>query len=243
MEQNINATDFANSPALWALAALVVTVVVIHVILFLRLAYGASKQGLVNVDKKQCNRALRAGMVTAMGPAFGVFIVMIGLIAIFGGPISWLRLSVIGSAGTELMAARIGIGAAGGDITQVLTASDLSTALFTMTVNSFGWLLVVLIFASRIETLRTKLGGGDSRWMGIFSSAATLGIFGAFNSNFIVTSLQAVETDYGTLAALAGGAIGMAIFLMISQKKKWLKEYCLGLSMIVGLTAAIIVTS
>lgn len=238
----VNALQVANSPAIWALAAIAVIGIVVQVILFLRLAYGVSKKGLVNLDQKHCNRALRAGIVTAVGPAFGVFIVMIGLIAVLGGPMAWLRLSVIGGASTELTAAKVGVAAAGGDITHALSMMELSTAWWTMTINACGWLVVTLIFASRMEKLRHKIGGGDSRWMEIFSSAATLGIFGAFNSEYLVESVRAAEIDYGTIAAVVFAAAGMWGLMTLSKKLVWLKEYCLGLAMLIGLIGATIVT-
>lgn len=242
MDQQINTLDIANSPAIWMLAALSVAMIIAQVVLFLRLAYGAAKSGQVNLNRKQCNRALRAGVISAIGPAFGVFIVMIGLIAVLGGPMSWLRLSVIGGATTELTAAKVGAAAAGGDIAEALSLIELSTAWWTMTINACGWLVVTLLFASRMEKLRGKIGGGDSRWMEIFSSAATLGIFGAFVSEYLVVSLQAADIDFGTIAATVGGAAGMWILMTVSKKYVWLKEYCLGLAMVIGLAAAIVVT-
>ena len=106
--EKLNALEVANSPAIWALASIAVIAVLVETILFLRLARKAAGMKEISLTKKQCNRALRAGVVSAIGPAFGVFIVMIGLISVLGGPISWLRLSVIGGATTELTAATVG---------------------------------------------------------------------------------------------------------------------------------------
>ena len=53
------------------------------------------------------------GLISAIGPALGVFIVMVGLMASIGGPMAWLRLSIIGAAATELSAANIGAEACG----------------------------------------------------------------------------------------------------------------------------------
>lgn len=232
-----NALQVANSPAVWALAALAVSAVIIQTALFLRLAYKTAQNGHVELTKKQCNRALRAGIISAIGPAFGVFVVMIGLIAVLGGPMAWLRLSVIGGATTELTAASIGVKAAGGDISQALSMMQLSTAWWTMTVNACGWLFVTWLFAKRMEKLRDKIGGGDSRWIELFSSAATLGIFGAFCSEYIVIGIQVV--DYKTLVAVVVSGAAMWGCLAISKKYKWIKEYSLGIAMLLGLIAAI----
>jgi hypothetical protein len=165
---------------------------------------------------------------------------MIGLIAVLGGPMSWLRLSVIGGASTELTAATVGVAVAGGDITAgQISMVELSTAWWTMTINACGWLIVTLLFASRMEMLRNKIGGGDSRWMEIFSSAATLGIFGAFCAEYIITGFQ--SADYKTILAVVVAGAAMWVFLTLAKKHAWLKEYSLGLAMLTGLIVAIAV--
>lgn len=236
--ENMNALEVANSPAVWALAAIAVVAVIIEIILFFRLAGKSAKLGEVNLTKKQCNRALRAGVVSAIGPAFGVFIVMIGLVAVLGGPISWLRLSVIGGATTELTAASVGVKAAGGDITQALSMVQLSNAWWTMTINACGWLIVTWLFASRMEKVRHKIGGGDSRWMEIFSSAATLGIFGAFCSEYLVNGIK--SADYKVILVMAVSALAMWGLLYLSKRYKWLKEYSLGIAMVAGIASSML---
>ncbi|MBC6679845.1 DUF5058 family protein [Zhenpiania hominis] len=236
--ENLNALEVANSPAVWALASIAVIAVLVETILFLRLARKAAGLKEINLTKKQCNRALRAGVVSAIGPAFGVFIVMIGLISVLGGPISWLRLSVIGGATTELTAATVGVNALGGDISEPLSMMELSNAWWTMSINACGWLVVTWIFGSRMEKVRNRIGGGDSRWMEIFSSAATLGIFGAFCSEYVVTGIQSV--DYKVVLVMAVSAAAMWALQQLSNRWKWLKEYCLGLAMVAGIASAMI---
>lgn len=237
--ENRNALEIANSPAIWGLAAIAIVAVFVEILLFFRLARKAAHTKEVSLTKKQCNRALRAGIVSAIGPAFGVFIVMIGLIAVLGGPISWLRLSVIGGATTELTAATVGVKALGGDITEALSLTQLSNAWWTMTINACGWLIVTWLLASRMEKVRNKIGGGDSRWMEVFSSAATLGIFGAFCSEYLVTGLR--DADYTVVLVMAVSAAAMWLLMYLSKRYKWLKEYSLGLAMVAGIASSMLV--
>lgn len=236
--ENMSALEVANSPAIWAMASIGVLAVICETVLFFRLAGKAAKSGRVNLTKKQCARALRAGIVTAIGPSFGVFIVMIGLIAVLGGPMAWLRLSVIGGASTELTAATVGVKAMGGDISQPLTMLQLSNAWWTMAINACGWLVVTWLFASRMEKIRGKIGGGDSRWLAVFSSAATLGIFGAFCSDYAIGAIKSL--DWSIVLCMACAAAGMWALMKISNKLIWLKEYCLGLAMVIGIIAGFI---
>lgn len=239
--ENLDALQIANSPAIWALCAVGVALVLVETIMFFRLARKTAKEGIVDLSAKQCTRAVRAGVVSAIGPAFGVFIVMIGLIAVLGGPIAWLRLSVIGGATTELTAAQVGVAALGGDLASALTMEQLSNAWWTMSINACGWLIVVWALGSRMEKVRQKIGGGDERWLSVFSSAATLGIFGAFNSEYIVTAAQSV--DISIIIAMIVSAVCMALFMWLSNHKfKWLSEYCLGLAMLAGILVGLIIS-
>jgi hypothetical protein len=152
---------------------------------------------------------------------------------------AWLRLSVIGGASTELTAATVGVRVAGGDITAAsITLDQLSTAWWTMTINACGWLIVTLIFAHRMEKLRNRIGGGDGVWMEFFSSAATLGIFGAFCSEYIVEGVKGA--DIKTILACVVGGVAMWVFLTIAKKRTWLKEYALGLAMVAGIIIAMV---
>lgn len=69
--------------------------------------------GSVGLDRSTCNRAFKSGMISATGPAIAQVIVILAMISVVGGPISWIRLSMIGSAATELTAARTGAAACG----------------------------------------------------------------------------------------------------------------------------------
>lgn len=75
-------------------------------LLFMRQAKKAAVE--VNLEQGLANKAFKIGLISAIGPACGVFIVMVGLMASIGGPMAWLRLSIIGAAATELSAATMG---------------------------------------------------------------------------------------------------------------------------------------
>lgn len=103
-----------------------------------------------------------------------------------------------------------------------------------MSVNGLGWLLVVVLFTHRMEKLRQKIGGGDSKWVSILAAAATLGLFGYLSAPNILAG-------GGKLAAVLGGALSMALLSSLSKKINWLKEYALGFALIIGMVAGTIV--
>lgn len=83
-------------------------------------------------------------MISAIGPAIASVLVVLSMLAVIGSPVSWIRLSMIGSAATELSAASIGAEACGVTLGGAgYGLSEMSTAWFTMAINGCGWLLVV----------------------------------------------------------------------------------------------------
>jgi len=225
----------ANSTGVWLAAAITVTVVAIQALLYTRLAYQAADR--IGYPLEKCNMAFRTGLITAIGPSVAVFIVMVGMMSVVGGPVTWLRLAVIGAAPTELTAATIGAEARGvafGSPDYDLLA--LATSWWTMAINGFGWLIIVALFTHKLEGLRERLGGGDPKWLAALSAAATLGVFGYLDSGHVLAG-------GGRLIAVLGGAISMVILLQVVQKVKWLREYTLGIAMLIGMLLAILLGS
>ena len=99
--------------------------------------------------------------------------------AAIGSPMSWLRLSIIGAAATELAAATNGATAAGVTfVGEGYTLMILAVSWFAMALNGAGWLVSTGLFTPLLEDLRAKVSGGDIKWLGVMSAACSIGIFG-----------------------------------------------------------------
>ena len=79
----------ANAPIFWALCGITVVISLAQALLFMRQAKRAAVE--VNLEQGLANKAFKIGLISAIGPACGVFIVMVGLMASIGGPMAWLR--------------------------------------------------------------------------------------------------------------------------------------------------------
>lgn len=234
---NTKILKVANGIGPWLISAFIVTIVIVQSVLYTRLAYRTGDK--LGMKKETCNKALKVGMVTAIGPVMAIFIIMVGLMAVIGGPMAWMRLSIIGSAPTELTSARVGAEALGvtfGGEDYDLTA--LATSWWTMAINGCGWLLVVGFFTPKFEIMREKIGEKDQRWLGIFTAAATLGAFGYLNSGDIV------KGGGNLVAVIAGAVCMMALGIVVEKipKFKPIKEYSLGIAMVIGVFFAIVIS-
>ncbi len=228
----------SNLPIFWVLASVTVIISAVQAILYMRQANTATKA--CNLDPQLPKKAFRIGLVSAIGPALGVFIVMVGLMASIGGPMAWLRLSIIGAAATELTAANLAaeacgttLGGAGFDLTV------LAVAWFAMALNGCGWLVVTGVATPALEKLRDKMSGGDTSWLAYMSAACSIGIFGYLNANQMIKAGPAINVG-PTIAILTGAASMMLINKLIVPKVPKLAEYSLGIAMIIGIACAII---
>ncbi|MHC3437439.1 DUF5058 family protein [Natrialbaceae archaeon A-gly3] len=227
--------DVANSPWLWISAAPVVLMVLIQAGLFLRRSWKNGKE--MGLSDGQLKTGLKTGVISAIGPAVAVLAAMLALIATVGGPIAWMRLSVIGSVAFELPAAEIGISQLGfgfGD--EGITETAFATAVWTMTLGGIGWLLVAAIGTPHMETARQKIVSGRDALLPIITAGAMLGAFGYFVSGEVTSGAPEAGS------AAIGGLVMLALLKIADEKGiQWIREWALGTAMAVGLLVGIAV--
>lgn len=222
----------SNSTIMWFLCSITILVSVLQTVLYLRQCSYMSKKA--SIDPTIPKEALKIGLISAIGPALGVFIVMVGLMASIGGPMSWLRLSIIGAAPTELSAANMGAEAAGVALgSEQYGLMALAVSWFTMALNGAGWLLFTGVATPSLEKLRGKVSGGDMKWLVVLSAACSMGIFGYLDAGEIMRGV-------GNCIAVVTGAVSMVLVVrFVCAKFPRLLEYSLGIAMIVGMVCAV----
>jgi hypothetical protein len=222
----------ANEWGVWLTAAPIVIVTLLQVVIYYRQLFVAAP--VVDITRDQLRQAFRTGVITAIGPVLAIFIVMVGLMSVIGAPMAWMRLAIVGAAPTELTAATVGSQAAGVTFGGPdYTLETMAVSWWTMAINGIGWLIPVGLFAHTLEGIREKVGGGDQVWLALLSNAAMLGVFGYLNSGNIIAL-------GGPFVAAVVGAISMVVIIQITKKVLWLREYSLGIAMIIGMLAAVL---
>lgn len=230
-----NYLDIANSTGMWIAAIPLVILTAIQGLIFVKKSLNAAKVKAVDLSEEQCKTAFRTGAISAIGPALSVFVVMIALIAVIGGPMSWLRLSTIGAAPTELTAAQMGAEAMGvefGGPEYGLTG--FASSVWVMTLNGCGWLLFCGLFTHKLGDLQEKVTGGDKALLGVISSAAVLGTAGYLLSGHLLAGGPSFRAGVAS-------AVAMVILERIGDKLPKLKEFNLGIAMVIGMAAAVLI--
>lgn len=232
-----NYLDIANSWIMWLAVTPVLFVSLYQAYVFAKKARETGH--LVDLSKAEADKAFQVGLTSAIGPALGVFVVMLGLMSAIGGPIAWQRLSIIGAAPTELAAATQAATAMGVELGGEGYGLDhYANAAWVMALNGGAWLLFTALFTDKLEIITQKVSGGNAKTLAIISGGAIVGSFGyLFMDELKKGSVPGNSPHF--VAAIAA-LVAMIILDNIAKKYPKLTEYNLGIAMIVGMAAAVI---
>ncbi len=147
MKESVNYLELANSPLMWLGAAIAVGIVVFQSVLFLRKSVKAADE--MGITKEQVNIAIKSSAISSIGPSIVILVTMISLIVSMGAPVSWMRLSFIGSVNYEAMAAGFGAQAMG--TTFEVAPIAFACGVWVMICGSLGWLIFTLIFTDKMD--------------------------------------------------------------------------------------------
>lgn len=235
----------ANSFAMWLCCAPLVLLVFFQAWIFYRLGMQYKKE--FQISAQDVKTSMRAGIITTLGPALSVFVVGLGLITNIGAPVTLSRLSVIGNSMYESFSAQFAAQAAG----SALGAADFSKQAFTccvfvMNLGGIAMLVLPFIFVRPVSMSLNKansIGGGQlARILGL---AAATGSFGYTSLNYFCGSKGTLLGTYQPkyIVSVVVGAIAMAFFSILAKKKniKWLREWCLAFSIIIGALCTVFV--
>jgi hypothetical protein len=221
----------AQSGPVWLFAGLVVAIVIFQAITFIRVAARAAPG--IGMTPREVRIALRTGVISSLGPTFGIAVVIISLITILGAPFTLMRIGIIGSAATELTAAGIGASAYGVELGSAgFNLQAFTAVVWTMCLGGCGWLLVAAVFTKRLGKAENQLLRTRGNLMAVISVAAMLGAFAYLASQQMVKGYSEATT-----AVVAG--LSMMAILAVAKKydQHWLAEWALGIALLVGVTA------
>ena len=231
-----------NHPILFVIVGAIIAIVLAQSAFFLARAIKRAKElGLGEHIKK----TVISAAIFTVAPAVAVLIGVVALSKSLGIPLPWLRLSVIGSITYETVAAGNALEAANMSAgTTVTDPSIYITIAWVMTVGIAAGLILVPFVTKKLQSRLAKVGMKDKKWGEIFNNAMFLGMISAFLGYvFCDVGLVAKGDTSGLIpvCVMATSAVVMAICGTIATKCKirWLTDYALPMSLIVGMASAI----
>ena len=112
---------------------------------------------------------------------------------------------------------------------------EFASSAWIMALNGVGWLMVVGLFADKLNLFQEKITGGNTALIGKIGTGAIIGA-----SSFIVASQLIIERQVvkPNLVAVLASSVLMFVLTKISEKLPKLKEWNLGISMFVAMFIA-----
>ena len=236
-----------NHPLLYVIVGAIIALVVGQSVFFLAKAMKRAKE--LGISKNTVKKTISSSAIFTIAPAIAVLVGVVALSKSLGVALPWLRLSVIGSITYETVAAGNALEAAGmGAGTTITDPSIFITIAWVMTVGIAAGLILVPFVTKKLQTGMSKIGMKDKKWGEIFNNAMFLGMISAFLGYVFCDVGLVVKGDTSGLVpvcVMAVSALVMAVCGTIATKAKirWLTDYALPMSLIIGMVSAIPLTS
>src|SRR5699024_645736 len=110
----------------------------------------------VGIPKDKLKKMIKSTVLFTIIPSLVIVIVLFSLSRLLGVPLSWFRLSVVGSLAYELLAAEMTVSGFGYDsLSQFITTDDISSAIsimFVMGISIIGGIVFMIFFGKRLQT-------------------------------------------------------------------------------------------
>ncbi len=209
----------------------------------------------IGMDRTKMKRAVTASASFSVLPSLGILLGVIALSGSLGVPWPWLRLSVIGALHYETQVADAASEAAGlPELSgSAMTAEAFSTiALLMSACIVWGMVLSVLFNKKYLHRLQgqgekrpgEKKGGFGDIAMGAMFTGMVSAYLGSYLGDFVSGGgLFTFRGSWTPIAVAAVSALAMAGFTWLSEKKnmRWLDNFSIAASMLLGMLAAIAV--
>ena len=233
-----------NSPILFIMVGILIAIVLAQSIYFLVKAVKRAKE--IGISSETVKKTISSSAVFTIAPAIAVLVGVVALSKSLGVALPWLRLSVIGSITYETVAANNALTAAGlGAGSTITDASMYVTVLWVMTLGIAIGLILVPFVTKKIQGGMNKIGMKDKKWGEIFNNAMFLGMISAF-LGYVFCDVTYVADGFlqglTPVCVMGASALTMAILGLLATKCKirWMTDYALPISLIVGMASAIL---
>lgn len=232
-----------NHPILFVLVGAIIALVLAQSAYFLIKAMRRAKE--LGISASTVKKTISSAAVFTIAPAVAILVGVVVLSKSLGVALPWLRLSVIGSITYENVAAQNALTAAGlSGSTTITDPSIFVTVLWVMTIGIAAGIVFVPFLTKKIQGGMMKMGMKDKKWGEIFNNAMFLGMISAFLGYVFCDVGNVITGDTSGLipvCVMAVSALVMAIcgLFSIKLKARWMEDYALPMSLVIGMASAI----
>lgn len=230
-------SSVANSSVMFIFCALAILAVLIQSVVFFRVAWKrALELGFQSADLK---KVVKSSAVFSIVPSLPIIISYMILLPALGKFFPWLRLSVIGSATYETLAANMAVTSFG---YESLGSADFAPDVF----GSLLWVVTLGVFLSslsafflrRFDTKMQSVTANPNSFGKVVPNIMFLGMMATLSAPYLVN-----VTNIPSMVTIMVSACAMIALNAAGRKYPMLKEFAFSLSMICGMASACLVTA
>lgn len=235
-----NYLDVANSRLMFVLCSTVIVFVLIQAVLFIRIAW---KRGLeLGIAETTMKKAMTNAAIFSVVPSLPIIVMLTVLTVNLGQYFPWLRLSVVGSATYENMAADMVAKASGlaGIADPGFDLPIFTMAMWVMSVGIIWGIVFNIFFMKSLDKFSKKAKASNNRFIPIFSAALFIGMLSLMSAPYITN-----PKNITAIVAFISAAIAVLICGQVAQKTqiRAIDEFSLPISLIVGMAMAVVYTN
>ena len=238
---------------MYLIGGLVTIFIIGGALFFAYKAYKRAKE--LEMPVSQLKKTVITSVSFSILPSIGIFIGVITMAGLLGVPLPWIRLSVLGALHYELMAVSV---AAEGVTVATLTVQNFVTIAFVMTIAIiWGSLFALFFFKKYQEKVIDKVNPSDKKsFANLIFQSVFIGLIAAYFGDAFAkmirydvreivdgayTGVILDKTTFVPLIVFISSFIFMAFFDFLVNKKnqKWLENFQLSLSMLLGMAIAV----
>lgn len=226
-------STIATSPLLYILVGVGLGAIVLYALVCFRKAKKCClEQG---IPEEKIKEVISSSISAAIVPSLAILIGFLILAALFGSAWPWWRLSVIGALQYETMAASYATSAMGVELGSLLSgpAENFTGVMFVMTLGIAAGPVVVAFLGKKYSTGLMK-AKESSDWGNIAITSLPLAVVAVYVPVLLFSSVPHA-------VAFCTSLLVTVLCMLIARKVKVFSNFAIGLSMIVGITCAVLV--
>lgn len=230
--------QLANSPTMAILCGITILIVLLQSFLFVMLALKRAKE--LEMTTEELKETARSSAIFSIVPSLPIVVSYLVLVPMLGRYFPWLRLSVVGSASYEVMAANMAAQAFG---VESLSAENIPldvflAIIFVVSVGILGGNIFNIFFLKTYDKGLEQVKRRNAKLVPLITGAMFLGMYGTFAAPYL-TSISNLPMISATL-----GAGGVSLILTkVSKSVPKLKEFSFPISMLAGMFISCIVNA
>ncbi|MDR1411517.1 MAG: DUF5058 family protein [Spirochaetaceae bacterium] len=165
--------DIASHRLTYAAVLAGILYVLIFIIVAMRRAWKRALE--IGFSRERLRGIVRSSISCAIVPSTAGLAGFFTLAPLLGIPLSWWRLSIVGSTAYEIMAAEMALNTAGVELSSA-GAGEYILVMYVMAIGIIGGMVMLPLFAERVHRGTIRLKQRDVRWGALGNSVFMLAV-------------------------------------------------------------------